>query len=308
MTDTQSAAAAALAGDTAPTPTPTPAQTPGGVKAAVDPAATPAATWQAPDWAKDLPTEDLGYLEKKKFDDPKNLLKSYRELERTLSDDRVAIPKDWNDPAQVDKFFSKVGRPDSADKYVAPKDADPALFKALAPGLHEAGLTQAQVEKAAAAYNKAAQEQMSQQLTKWIGDENAAQAKLEREWGQNTPAEVEHNRRAMRAIGMSVDEAQAAMRASGAEKFLRLLNMAGHLIAEDNSGDIASEQTLGFGMTANRASAELAELRNNKDFMARVHGGDATAKAKYNRLIASTADAGLVRNTIKSNFRKMPET
>jgi hypothetical protein len=90
----------------------------------------------------------------------------------------------------------------------------------------------------------------------------------------------------------------------GSEKFLRLLNMAGHMIADDNSGDIASDSTLGFGLTPNRAAAELQELRNNKEFMQRVHSGEPVAKAKYNRLIGITADAGMIRRTIKSGFKQ----
>lgn len=305
MSEQQSAAATALAGGDTPAPADvTPPASPLGVKAAVDPGAQPV-QWQAPEWAKDLPPEELGYIEKKKLDDPKNLLKSYRELERTLSDDRVALPKDWANKEETDKFFNKAGRPESPDKYVPPKGADPELFKALAPGLHEAGLNQQQVDKAAEVYSKVAQAQMDQQVNTWIADQNTAQEKLEREWGNRTPQEIEHNRRAMRALGISVDDAVGYMR-GGAEKFLRLLNVAGHVIAEDNSGDIASDATLGFGLTANRASAELAELRGNAAFMERVRNGDMSAKAKYDRLIQATADAGLVRNTIKSKFKPMP--
>jgi hypothetical protein len=134
-------------------------------------------------------------------------------------------------------------------------------------------------------------------------DQAVAQGKLEKEWGSNTPQEIEHNRRAMRALGISVEDATEYMK-QGSEKFLRLLNLAGHVIAEDNSGDIQSDSTLGFGLTANRATAELGELRANKDFMARVWAKDPVAKAKYDRLNAAAAEAGLVRNTVKQNFKK----
>lgn len=299
----QGAAAAALAEPAQPAATPaTPAQ-PAGVQPRSDPG-TPAAAWKAPDWAKDWSAEDLGYLEKKRLDDPRKLYDSYRNLERTLSDDRVALPKDWGNQEEVDKFYNRVGRPDSPDKYVAPKDADANMFKALAPELHGAGLTQAQVDKITQGYNKFAQAQIAEQANAWIADQNDAQARLEKEWGAKTPQEVEHNRRAMRALGISVDEATAYMR-GGAEKFLRLLNTAGHMIAEDNSGDIQSDATLGFGLTPNRAAADLAELRSNKDFMQRVYSGDQVAKNKYNRLVATAAEGGQVRRTVRSGFKNV---
>ena len=93
----------------------------------------PAPTWQAPDWAKDWAPEDLGYLEKKGFADPRKLYDSYREAERTLNDGRIAIPKDDAPPEDFDKFHSprSWAGPDSPDKYVAPQNADPEMFKAM---------------------------------------------------------------------------------------------------------------------------------------------------------------------------------
>ena len=175
--------------------------------------------------------------------------------------------------------------------------------RVLAPELHAAGLTQKQLDRVTDGYNKFANEQMQQQQQAWMKDQSDAQAKLEREWGLKTPQEIEHNRRAMRAIGMTVDEAESYMR-SGSEKFLRMLNLAGHMIAEDNSGDIVSDETLGFGLTPNRAAAELQELKANSEFMKRVYGGDHAAKAKYDRLVKATSDGGMVRRTIRSGYSK----
>ena len=138
----------------------------------------------------------------------------------------------------------------------------------------------------------------------WVKQINDAQAKLEREWGpQQTPQEIEFNKRAMRAYGISVAQGAEYMK-SGAEGFLRLLNAAGHAIQEDNSASITSDSTMGFGLNANRAAAELQELRSNRDFMQRVHDRDPVAKAKYDRLINATAEAGQVRRTVKGGFKQ----
>lgn len=299
MSDNPGAAAAALAGgETQPTTT-EPATTTA-VPGSVQPTKAPGSVeWVAPEWAKDLPAEDLGYLEKKRLHDPKDLFKSYRELERTLSQDKIVLPKDGADPKEWDAVYNRLGRPESPDKYAPPKDADPELFKALAPELHGAGLTQAQLDKVAGGYNKYAQQQMEAAQNQWLKDQEAAQSKLEREWGANTPAEIEHNRRALRALGMSIAEASTYMRA-GSEKFLRLLNIAGHAIAEDNSGSITSDETLGFGLTPNRAAAEKQAMMADKDFMARVHRGDPAAKAKYNRVVQAMADGGVKGNVVRT--------
>ena len=300
MSDQTGAAAASLA-DPAQTTTPaatTPAAVPGSVTPRTDPGA-----WQAPEWAKSWSAEDQGYLEKKGIRDPQDIYKQYRELERTLSDDRVALPKDWNNADEVNKFYNRAGRPESPDKYVAPQGSDDGMFKALAPGFHAAGLAQRQIDKLTKDYNDYVSGELKKQADGWIADQNTSQEKLEREWGANTPAEIEHNRRAMRAVGMSVNDATNYMR-NGAEKFLRLLNMAGHMISEDNSGDIGSENNLGFGMTPTRAAAELQELKSNGEFMNKVRGKDPLAVAKYNRLIDAAAVGGVTRATIKSGYKR----
>lgn len=307
------AAAAALGGgsttaDTG-TQTTTTAPTPGAVQARNDNPASPTditgqrGAWQVPDFAKDWAPEDQGYLEKKGYTDPRKIYDAARAAERLISSEHVSLPKDWGNADEVKKFYDKVGRPESADKYVAPQGADANMLKALAPDLHEAGLTQRQLDRVSAGLNKYTEQQVAAQNDAWINDQNAAQAKLEREWGNRTPAEVEHNRRALRALGISVDEATAYMR-NGSEKFLRLLNMAGHMLAEDDSGDIASDSTQGFGNTPNRAAADLEQLRSDKAFMSKVYGGDRAAKQKYDRLIKAAAEGGLTRNTIKGGFHR----
>jgi len=301
-----SAAATILGGDDpAPAAVATPAAatpaTPGAVKPS-DNTDRAAPTWQAPEWAKDWSPEDLGYLEKKGFADPRKLYDSYREAERTLNDGRIAIPKDDAPPEAWDKFHSKLGRPDSIEKYVPPEGADPALFKEIASEAWAQGMNQKQLDGLAAKYSKAQQAQMAQLENAWIKDTNEAQRKLESEWGNNTPAEIEFNKRAMRALGISVADGAEYMK-HGAERFIRLLNLAGRAIAEDNSANIASDTTLGFGLNANRASAELQELRGNKDFMQRVAEREPNALAKYNRLVNSTAESGQVRRTIRSGFK-----
>ena len=300
MADNTGVAAAALAGGD-PGGAPVDPGAGGAPAAGATGAAAPAPTGTAPAWLKDWPAEDVGYLEKKGISDPKKLFDSYRNLERTLSNDKIVLPKDGADPKEWDQVWSKLGRPDSPDQYAAPEGADPEMFKALAPGLHKAGLSNAQVGEITKAYNDYVGNLVQGQENSYLEDQSKAMKTLESEWGKEAPKEIEFNRRAMRALGLSVDDATRYMQ-GGAEKFLRLLNLAGRSIAEDNAGDIASNETLGFGLTPNRAAAELAELKANKDFMARVQRREPMATAKYNRLIKAYSEGGTPRKTINSSY------
>ncbi len=127
MSDNPGAAAAALAEpvvEKAPAGQAT--TVPGTVQARVDPASEPAAN--APDWIKDWAPEDIGIVEKKAWKSPQDLFKSYRELEKTLGQDKVVLPKDGADAKEWDAVYNKLGRPDTPDKYTAPQGADEGMF------------------------------------------------------------------------------------------------------------------------------------------------------------------------------------
>lgn len=300
MADNTGAAAAALAGGDTGGATAA-ADTGGATASGATGATATAAPGTAPEWAKDWPAEDVGYLEKKGLSDPKKLYDSYRNLERTLSSDKIPLPKEGADPKEWDQVWSKLGRPDSPDQYAAPEGADPEMFKALAPAFHKVGLSNERVADLTKVYNDYVGGLIQQQENAYLEDQSKAMKALESEWGKEGPKEIEFNRRAMRALGLSVDDATRYMQ-GGAEKFLRLLNLAGRSIAEDNAGDIASNDTLGFGLTPNRAAAELAELKANKDFMERVRRREPMAKAKYDRLIKAYSEGGTPRKTINSSY------
>lgn len=247
----------------------------------------------APDWTKGWDAADVGTVEKRGWRTPQDLYKSYSELQKTLSHDKIVLPKDGADVKEWDAVFNRLGRPEAADKYTMPKGSDEAFFKAVVPDLHAAGLTQKQVDAAAAAINKYGESTLAVQRDQAMRDQEAGMAELNREWGPSAAKEIELARRAMRGVGLSVqdvDSAIMAMGAGGTQKLMKALTMAGRAIAEDNSGDIRSDDVLGFGNTPNRAAAELQELKGDKAFMDRVRARDPAAKAKYDRLLQSLGE------------------
>ena len=266
MTDSATAGAAtqALGGQTTQTTTPDTGATQTHVQAAAPPASA--------EWTKDWAPEDAGAVEKKGWKSPADLFKSYREMEKKFSsDNKIPLPKDENDTAAYDAILARLGRPDSPDKYQFGKDADPSFVKAFAPLLHKGGMSQKAAAELEAGWNAFAAQQHEVQTQGWLKDQEKAMQVLQNEWGPNINREIEHNRTAMRAVGMTVEEANVFMR-GGSEKFLRLLNMAGKSkgIVEDNSASMVSEDALGFNMTANRAAAEIADLKRNPEKMRQV--------------------------------------
>lgn len=234
-------------------------------------------------WTKDWAAADAGIVEKKGWKSPQDLFKSYRELEKTLGTDRISLPKDANDTEALNAIYTKLGRPESAEKYKFPDGADAEQIKAIAPELHKLGISQTQAEGLAKIDMGRMQQAMEQQQHAWTDDQQKAMDKLNGEWGGKSNEEIEYNRRAMRALGISVEEANVFMR-GGSEKFLRLLNLAGRSMREDNTGAMQDDSVLGFGMTGNRAAAEIAEKKTDTAFMQRLQKGDKVATETWRRL------------------------
>lgn len=217
------------------------------------------------------------------------MFKSYRNLEVKMSSDadRIALPKDAADADAWNAIYSKLGRPETADKYTFSEKADKNLTGAFAPVFHKAGVSQTQATQIEAAFNEVTAKQQEQYFKAAKDDGDAAQRQLENEWGKNAPRETEYNRRAMRSLGISVqdfEQATASMGKGGTEKFLRLLNAAGHSMKEDNAGSIEGDNDLGFSMSPNRAAADLQSLKDDKAFWTRYMKGDKMARSKVQGL------------------------
>jgi len=282
MADNLGAAATSLAGDNSPASTP----------AATPSTPTPAANAE---WYAALPPETLGLLEKKGWNNPNglpNLIKSYSELEKQFSSsDKVILPKDEADTEGWGKFWAKLGRPENADAYRFPDGVDAAAVKALAPKLHELGITQKQAAALATLdlqRHATAQESERQRV---VADQNAADADLRGEWGAKYNENVEFARRAMRGLGMNLDDFVMLGGAIGSKRALQLLHLAGINTREDNAAAIG-DAAAGFGMTPNRAAAELAE--KGRDLLERARNGDKGAMAQWVRLQKAKGGDGMM--------------
>ena len=99
-----------------------------------------------------LPLEDGENIDKykalgDKFNSVSSLAKSYLNLERMLSKEKMPIPTD-NDGDEVwDQAYKALGRPETPQGYQAPEGIDPDAKAATDAIFHEAGLSQRQASK-----------------------------------------------------------------------------------------------------------------------------------------------------------------
>jgi hypothetical protein len=118
-----------------------------------------------------------------KFNSVSSLAKSYLNLERMLSKEKMPIPTD-NDGDEVwDQAYKALGRPETPQGYQAPEGIDPDAKAATDAIFHEAGLSQRQASKLYARIAKALEDNANnqqQQSTQSI--EQAVQA-LEADFG-----------------------------------------------------------------------------------------------------------------------------
>lgn len=257
------------------------------------PGSTPA---QQAAWYASLAPEIQGKLEGKGWNTPTGLEKltqGYFDIEKAYrAGDKVMLPKDDNDKEGYDALFNRLGRPESADKYKFPEGVDANAIKALAPKLHELGITQKQAAALAQLDIERQTQAQAEMAARSKADQDAAMPKLEREWGPKFPENVEFARRAMRGLGMNLDRDFMPMAAAiGAEKAMKLLHLAGMHTREDNAANIGDAQA-GFGLTPNRAKAELAE--KGGELLKRARAGDKAAAAHRLRLIKAISGDGMV--------------
>lgn len=224
MTDS---AASVLAGAQAPTT---------GAEAVTDKAAAPVAEakTEAPagDWRDGLTPDLKSVVEAKKWADPKAVVEGYKNLEKLLGGDKVALPKEADDPAWGD-VWKRLGAMESAQDYAAavkPVEGapaiDPAFVEAMAPIAKDANLTAAQWAKLVEGYQATAAKMVAAQPDQEAAFQRAQEsdiAALKTEWaGPKWDANVAAAQRAVTAAGIEPDQVAAIERAIGTKATLSL--------------------------------------------------------------------------------------
>jgi hypothetical protein len=93
-----------------------------------------------PSWVDSISDpEVLGYIQKKGWSAPADIVQGYRNLEKLVGNEKVPLPKGEQDAEGWERVFTALGRPTSPDAYKLPDSDAAAKF-------HEVGLNTRQAE------------------------------------------------------------------------------------------------------------------------------------------------------------------
>lgn len=267
-----------------------PGAVPGSTSASLS-APPPAAVAAPIAWLTDADEGTVGYVLNKGWQEPKQVLESYRNLEKLMGADRagntVILPKPDASPEEVGRFFDRLGRPadPAAYKIEVPKEGgDPEFAKGAAAKMHELGLSQKQGEALAAWWNEQAGGSMASAKQQAEQTFQADDQALRQQWGAAFTQELNKAQSAARALGVdeaTIDNLQKSM---GHKATMEFFNKIGNKIGE--SEFVSGQETRNFNaaMTPGQAIARIAELKADRNFVARYVSKDAEAVAEMARL------------------------
>ena len=232
-----------------------------------------------------LSDDEIGYIQSSKYDSWSGVLKALKDTKAYVGVDKnelVRIPKpDKDGNVDYSEVFKTLGRPDDATGYGLP---DTDFAKAIAPKLHELGITKKQAEGLNAfldTFNTDAGKAAQEAFAAKQANERAA---LEKEWGADFGAREQSVGEYVRKLGQlgftseDFDRLQASM---GYGKAMKLFfAMAG---SDDGIKNLS-------GYTSNAETPEIAahkikELNSDPEFIKKLAAQDPKAVTEMNRLV-----------------------
>ena len=258
-----------------------------GAEATTDKAAAPVetvtqATEGLPDWAKDFSPAAQSVIAAKKWAKPEQAVESYANLERLLGGDKIALPKDENDPAWAD-VWKKLGALEKPEEYASQvkpvegtPDLDPGFVGAMSDLAAKARLTPAQWNTLVAGY---------QELSKAAAAEEAAGPDIDAEFaafkaklGAKADAFIADAQRAGMAVNMTAEESATLMSALGVERAMQIMNGLGSKFGKE-AGFIEGKGPQGQ-MTPEMAKVRIKDLMADAVWSRGYLGGDADKRSE----------------------------
>lgn len=256
------------------------------------PPATPPVAGGAKPWYDGAPTEVAAFVQTKGWDNPLKVVDSYRNLEKMLGADKIALPGKDAKPEDWAQVWNKLGRPEAPNQYKLPTvegvELDKAKVEAVSKMMHETGITQTQAERLFGWYAgdmKAALDAHKQ--SEEVRKTQATEA-LKGEWKDKFDAQLDLAKRAFNTF--ADDKLKEFVSSSGLgdnPDFIRLMNKIGSGMMEDTAHGRAAQGGFASGSPA-AAQAEIQQLRQDKDFMETLFNANATgnkqARQKWDQL------------------------
>lgn len=244
----------------------------------------------APSWLEGADETTVGYVQNKGWNDPKQVLDGYRNLEKLLGADKannaVIIPKAEADQKEWAALYDRLGRPSEPTGYKVelPKGGDEQVHNAVLAKFHELGLSKTQGETLANWYNGLTVEAMNAQEAQRQAAFQADDQAIKTEWGQAYTQNLAQAQAAARGLGLDAGTIDKMSEALGHKGTMQLLQKIGSKMGEDTF--VTGDKGEGFGsaMTPGQAKAEIQSLMADKDFQAKYLSGNADAKARMAKL------------------------
>ena len=241
-------------------------------------------------WYAGFDRETQGYLQNKGWthtQGPAELVKAYRNLERLNGVEKLPMPKDENDTEGWSRTYDRLGRPPSWQEYgiEVPVGGNHEYADHMAETFHRAGLSTRQVQMIAAESDRFAAAAQAENDQAFANRSLSELNDTRREWGVDADRRFAAAQRAGIAFGIERSMMEQIERAIGTRSFLSLMARIGEGLTEDRG---AGAGTSGF-MTPEAAQARLNDLKADSGWVKRYLGGDAGARADYDRLISVVA-------------------
>lgn len=233
---------------------------------------------------------------------------SYRDTEKMVGADKIVMPKDLNDMAQVAPALDRLGAPKSGADYKIemPQGGDSDFVLKAGEMFAANKILPSQATGLVKAYNDYATSRMqadaAQEHTKAVTELDA----LSKEWGTADPINKEVSARGFgqlqKAIGMTPERAEALKTGDSAKltaaEFVRITKYIGDLVKVngdtfETSG--ADKTGTGGGMTADAAKAEITRLESDGAFARKLLSNDADAKKKMDDLYKLAGGGGVTK-------------
>lgn len=234
-----------------------------------------------PDWAKDWSPAAQNVIAAKKWSKPEQVAEGYANLEKLLGGDKIALPKDENDPAWKDvwKRLGSLEKPEEYAGMVKPvegtPDLDPGFVGAMSTLAQKANLTPAQWATMVEGYQELSKAAMAEEGA----DEGAEAAKidadmaaLKAELGPKADAYIADAQRAGLAVKMTPDESAALMSALGVKRAMEIMNGLGSKFGKE-AGFIDGKGPQG-AMTPEMARVKINELTSDPVWSRAYREGD----------------------------------
>lgn len=238
-----------------------------------------------------LDEDSVSTVQTKGWQDANSIIKSYRELEKFSGQDKndfIRVPKNDDGTFDYGEVYTRLGRPEKAEEYEL---SDSDFSKAAREVLFKNNITKEQAKSLQEFIDsyaqKTAEEAEAAREAELAQKNETAIAELKKQWGASFEKNSEMAKTVVAELGLTNEQLDAIGDIMGADKVANMfLRMA-------KTTDADNKPLSGYNQGTNTresATARIAELRSDAEFMKKLANGDAAAVSEMMKLAASTVD------------------